>query len=61
VLTQQVAFATKQLALAAGEVRDLTVLAWRAAADQGVGYPAIPLKDIESGKITLTRGMLGGE
>lgn len=61
VLAAQVALATQQLALAAGDVRDLTVLAWRAAEDQGVGYPVIPLKDIESGKVVLTRGMLGGE
>ena len=61
VLAEQIAFGTKQLALAAAEIRDMTVMAWRASTAQGVGYPVIPLADIESGKVVLTRQMLGGE
>jgi hypothetical protein len=55
------AFARKQLILATAELRDLTVLAWRASEAQGVGYPTIPLADILSGKVKLTRAMFGGE
>lgn len=54
-------FAKKQLILATAELRDLTVLAWRASGSQGVGYPTIPLADIVSGKVKLTRAMFGGE
>jgi hypothetical protein len=58
---EQVAFATQRLSRAASEVRDLIVLAWRASAQGNVGYPVIPVADIESGKVVLTRQMLGGE
>ncbi len=44
------AFTAKQIALAAAELRDMIADAWRASADQSVGYPAIKVSDIEAGK-----------
>lgn len=61
VIKEGAAFATKRLALGAAEIRDLVVLAWRESAKGSVGYPAIAVADVESGKIVLTRQMLGGE
>ena len=46
-----VAFATKQIAIGASELRDLVVMAWRAADSQTVGYRPVPLADILSGKV----------
>ena len=44
------AFATKQIAIGASELRDLLVMAWRGADRQSVGWRPIPLADILSGK-----------
>jgi len=44
------AFVAKRLAAATAELRDLIVDAWRRSADVSVGYPPIPVKDIESGQ-----------
>ena len=44
------AFATRQIAIGASELRDLIVMAWRGADKQSVGYRPIPLADILSGK-----------
>jgi hypothetical protein len=46
-----VAFAAERLAAGAGELRDLTVAAWRASETASVGYPAAPVKDYVSGKV----------
>ncbi len=61
VVREGVDFATRRLSLAAAEIRDLTVMAWRESAKGVVGYPAIAVADVESGKVVLTRQMLGGE
>ncbi len=56
-----VAFVAARLAIAATDVRDMTVDAWRASADMGVGYPMVSVRDIESGKIAPTRAMFGAD
>jgi hypothetical protein len=61
VIKEGTAYATKQLSRASAEIRDLIVLAWRESPKGLVGYPAVPVADIESGKIALTRQMIGGE
>jgi hypothetical protein len=55
------ALSTKQLALSAAEVRDLTVLAWRESATSVVGYPGVRIADVESGKIVLTKTMYAND
>ena len=54
-----IAFATARLADSASVLRDMIVDAWRASEDMTVGYPVIPLRDIESGKHILTRDDFG--
>jgi len=39
----------------------MIVDAWRASADGMVGYPMINVRDIDSGKVVLTRDMLGAD
>jgi hypothetical protein len=45
------AFATKQIAIGAGELRDLVVLAWRAADRQSVGWRPVAVADVLAGKV----------
>jgi hypothetical protein len=45
------AFATRQIAIGASELRDLIVMAWQNADKQTVGYRPVPLADILSGKV----------
>jgi len=45
------AFATRQIAIGASELRDLIVMAWRNSDKQTVGYRPVPLADILSGKV----------
>ena len=44
------AFVIARLAEGAAQLRDLVVDAWTTSAEGTVGYPAIPLSDIEAGK-----------
>lgn len=44
-------FSTGRLAVAAAELRDLIVMAWRESAAVKVGYPQVSVADIESGKV----------
>lgn len=46
-----VAFAADRLAAGASELRDLAVLAWRASAEVGVGYPQVTVNDVEAGRV----------
>lgn len=46
-----IAFATARLAAGATELRDLVVVAWRAAATAQVGWPAVSVADVEAGKV----------
>lgn len=43
-------FAERQLGRAASELRDVVVEAWRASAEAKVGWPAVPVADVVSGK-----------
>ena len=52
-------FVADRLAAAVAELRDMIVDAWRASADASVGYPAVPLRDIESRKTYPLRPMQG--
>jgi len=55
------AFATARLAAGATALRDMIVDAWRASADIVVGYPAVNVRNIETGKHILTRDDFGGD
>ncbi len=55
------AFAAARLAAGAAELRDMVVAAWRASADIKLGYPAVPVKDIESGAVDALKMMRGDE
>ena len=50
----QKAFVAARLAAAAEEMRDEIVDAWHSADSIGVGYPQVPVADIESGKVVWT-------
>jgi hypothetical protein len=52
---------TSWLASSAAEIRDLTILAWRASAAGVVGYPGVHVADIETGKIVLTKTMYAND
>jgi hypothetical protein len=54
-----IVFATARLAAGAAAVRDMIVDAWRQSADTPVGYPMVNLRDIESGKVRVTRDLFG--
>jgi hypothetical protein len=53
-------FAISRLAAGATMLRDLTADAWAASEGSSVGYPAIRVSDVESGKIVLTQAVLKG-
>lgn len=48
-------FVTQRLAAGAAEMRDMIIDAWKSSAASSVGYPAINIADIESGKVKVTR------
>ncbi len=54
-------FTTQRIAAGASEVRDEIIAAWRASATSTVGYPAINVADIESGKVILSRDSYGAD
>ncbi|HTX48564.1 MAG TPA: S1/P1 Nuclease [Caulobacteraceae bacterium] len=55
-------FTAGRLAAGATELRDEIVLAWRASADDSVGYkPVIPVADIEAGKVDPYDSLYGGD
>jgi hypothetical protein len=45
------AFATRQIAVGATELRDYVVEAWRASARETVGYKPIAVSDVEAGRV----------
>jgi hypothetical protein len=53
-------FTLARLAAGATELRDLIAQAWEDSANATVGYPAVAVRDIESGKVQVTRALLGG-
>jgi hypothetical protein len=56
-----IAFTTARLAAGATAARDMIVEAWLASADASIGYPAVNVHDIESGKIRATPDLFGAE
>jgi hypothetical protein len=48
-----------RLAAGAAEMRDLIVAAWQASGDAKVGYPGVPVRDYESGKVAPARANVG--
>lgn len=54
-----IAFTNERLAAGAASVRDMVVDAWRASSDVGVGFPMIPVHDIETGRYVLSRDDFG--
>jgi len=54
-------FVIKRVAAGAAEMRDLVEDAWKMSGTLGVGYPTMSLADIESGKIVLTRDLVGSD
>lgn len=54
-----IAFATERLAIGATFARDMIVEAWLDSANTPVGYPMVNVRDIESGKVPVTRALFG--
>jgi hypothetical protein len=52
-------FAAKRLASAVSELRDLITDAWRRSAQVSVGFPPIPVSDIESGRTNALNSLQG--
>ena len=48
-------FVTRRLAAGAAQMRDMIIDAWKSSANSNVGFPAISIADIESGKVKITR------
>lgn len=56
-----IAFASERLAAGATAVRDMIVEAWLDSANTPVGYPMVNVRDIESGKVRVTRALFGAD
>jgi hypothetical protein len=54
-------FVTARLAAAAAELRDLVIAAWTCSEAVAVGYPPVPVKNIESGITDPYFPMVGGD
>lgn len=54
-----ISFTARQIARGAGELRDLTFLAWQNSAYASVGYPAHRVQDIVRGSVPITDDLLG--
>jgi hypothetical protein len=57
----EVAIVTQQLAAGAAELRDEIADAWRQSAQVTVGFPLVPVADIESGKVPVTPLTFGAD
>ncbi|WP_372786580.1 S1/P1 Nuclease [Phenylobacterium sp.] len=53
------AFATRQIAVGAAELRDMIVLAWQASDRQSVGWRPVPVADVLAGKIDPYQALSG--
>lgn len=53
------AFTTARLAAGASELRDLTVLAWRASGQAAIGWPAVKVAEVEAGTADPWLAMYG--
>jgi hypothetical protein len=49
------------LAAGATAVRDMIVNAWQDSALTPIGYPMVNVRDIESGKVRVTRDLFGAD
>ena len=56
-----IAFATERLSVGATAIRDTIVEAWLDSANTPVGYPMVNVRDIESGKVRVTRALFGAD
>lgn len=54
-----VAFATQRMAAGASQLRDLITLAWRAAGEGSIGWPAIKVAEVEAGAKDPWLSMIG--
>jgi hypothetical protein len=52
--------ATRQ-SVGTASVRDMMVQAWEESASTPVEYPMVNMRDIESGKVRVTRELLGAD
>jgi hypothetical protein len=52
-------FVAQRLAAAVSELRDMVVDAWRSSIDATVGYPAVRVRDIESGAVIPVHELRG--
>jgi hypothetical protein len=52
-------FALARLSAGASELRDMTVLAWRASADVSIGWPAVKVAEVEAGTVDPWLSMIG--
>lgn len=59
VLATGAEFATARLAAGAAELRDLITLAWRAAGEQSIGWPAVKVAEVEAGTADPWLAMIG--
>jgi hypothetical protein len=53
------AFATRQIAIGASELRDMIVLAWQASEHQTVGYKPVAVADVLAGKVDPYNALYG--
>ncbi|WP_269515517.1 S1/P1 Nuclease [Brevundimonas subvibrioides] len=58
-LVSGVAFTDARIAAAAAELRDLTILAWRDAGRQSIGWPSVKVADVEAGTADPWLAMIG--
>jgi hypothetical protein len=58
---QGIAFATARLAAGAAALRNMIVDAWNDSAQAPVGYPMVNVRDIENGKVRVTRDLFGAD
>jgi hypothetical protein len=58
---QGIDFATARLAAGAMALRNMIVDAWQDSAQTPVGYPMVNVRDIEGGKVRVTRNLFGAD
>lgn len=56
-----VALATERLGLAASELRDLLVEAWRVAGTSEAGWPSVKVVDVEAGRVDPFESLYGAD
>ena len=56
-----ISFATARPGAGATVLRNMIVEAWLDSANTPIGYPMVNVRDIESGKVRVTRDLLGAD